>query len=105
MTHFREMAMTKAKPEKKQILEEIDTAIMRYLSPLKQRSKIEIGDFPLNFLSADAGDILVDHYMNTEKLQDRAIKQIKQYRFDEIKDVFGEEIIPLPLSLNFFWRQ
>ena len=33
--HFGEMTMTKTKSEKEEILEDIDTAIMRYISPLK----------------------------------------------------------------------
>ena len=34
-THFREMKMTKTKPEKEQILEDIDTAIYEVPEPLK----------------------------------------------------------------------
>ena len=54
------MAKTKAKPEKEQALEDIDTAIYEILKP----PKLEIGDSLSNFLSADAEKILTDDYMN-----------------------------------------
>ena len=62
---------------------------------------MEIGNPLLNFLSTDAEGILADDYVNLEKLQDRAIEQIKEeYKFDEIKDAFDKRKIP-PL-LEFF---
>ena len=67
------MTMTKAKPEKEQILEDIDTAIYEVPEP----PKIEIGGPLLNFLSTDAEGILVDDYVNPEKLQDRTIERIR----------------------------
>ena len=57
--------MTKAKPEKEQILEDIDTAIYEVPEP----PKIEIGDPLLNFLSTDAEGNLVDDYANHEELR------------------------------------
>ena len=54
------MTKTKAKPEKEQALEDIDTAIYEILKP----PKLEIGDSLSNFLSADAEKILTDDYMN-----------------------------------------
>ena len=98
--HFREMTMTKTKPEKKQILEDIDTTIYEAPEP----PKIEIGYPLLDFLSTDAKRILADDFVNRGELQDRTMEQIKEeYKFDEIKDAFDEGKIPL--SLNFFWRQ
>ena len=47
------MAMRKTKPEKEQILENIDTDIYE----IPDAPKIEIGDPLLNFLSTDAEDI------------------------------------------------
>ena len=91
------MAMTKTKPEKEQILEDIDTGIYE----IPEAPKIEIGHSLLNFLSTDAEDILVDDYVNGEELQDRAIEKInEEYKFEEIKDVFDEGKIPP--QLEFF---
>ena len=43
----------------------------------------------------------MDDYVNHEELQDSTIKQIKEeYKFDEIKDAFGEGKIPP--QLEFF---
>ena len=70
--HFGEMAMTKTKSEKEEILEDIDTAIYEVHQPLK----IEIGDLLLNFLSTDAEVILADDYVNPKELQDWTIEQI-----------------------------
>ena len=96
-THFREMAMIKTKPEKEQILENIDTDIYE----IPDAPKIEIGDPLLNFLSTDAEDILVNDYVNGEELQDRAIEKInEEYKFEEIKDAFDEGKIPP--QLEFF---
>ena len=84
--------MTKTKPEKEQILEDIDTAIYEVPVP----PKIEIGDPLLSFLSTDAEIILTADYENPEELQDRAIEQIREeYKFDEMKDAFymGQNIM------------
>ena len=98
--HFGEMTMAETKPEKKQILEDIETPICEVPEP----HKIEIGDLLLNFLSTDAEGILADDYVNPEELQDRTIEQTnEEYIFDEIKDAFHEG--KTPLSLNFFWRR
>ena len=51
---------TKTKPEKEQVLENVDTGIYEIPNP----PKLEIGDPLLNFLSADAEKILTDDYMN-----------------------------------------
>ena len=97
-THFGEMAMPKTKPEKEQILEDIDTAIYELPEP----PKIEIGNPLLNFLSRDAEGILADDYVNPEELQDRTIEQIKEeYKFDEIKDAFDEGKVPPQLGFCF----
>ena len=91
------MAMIKTKPEKEQILENIDTDIYE----IPDAPKIEIGDPLLNFLSTDAEDILVNDYVNGEELQDRAIEKInEEYKFEEIKDAFDEGKIPP--QLEFF---
>ena len=91
--------MTKTKPEKEQMLEDIDTAIYEVSEP----PKIETGKPLLNFLSTNAEGILADDYVNPEELQDRTIKQIKEeYKFDEIKDAFDERKIPP--QLEFFLR-
>ena len=90
------MAMIKTKPEKEQILENIDTDIYE----IPDAPKIEIGDPLLNFLSTDAEDILVNDYVNGEELQDRAIEKInEEYKFEEIKDAFDEGKIPPQLEL------
>ena len=90
--------MAKTKPEKEQILQDIDTAIYEVPEP----PKIEIGDPLLNFLSKDAKGILVDDYVNAEELQYRIVEQIKEeYIFDEIKGAFDEgKILP---QLEFFF--
>ena len=54
------MTKTKAKPEKEQALEDIDTAIYEIPKP----PKLEIEDPLLSFSSADAEKILTDDYMN-----------------------------------------
>ena len=88
--------MTKVKPEKEQILEDIDTATYEVPVP----PKIEIGDPLLNFLSTGPEGNLVDDYVNHEELQDRTIKQIKEeYKFDEMKDAFDEGKIPPQLEI------
>ena len=98
--HFGEMSMTETKPEKKQILEDIDTPICEVPEP----HKIEIQDPLLNFLSTDAEGILADDYVNPEELQDRTIEQTKEeYIFDEIKDAFDEGKIPS--QLEFFLEE
>ena len=56
-THFGKMTITKTKPEKEQILEDIGTAIYEVPVP----PKIEIVHPFLNFLSTDAEGILMNH--------------------------------------------
>ena len=98
--HFGEMTMTETKPEKKQILEDIDTPICEVPEP----HKIEIGDPLLNFLSTDAEGILADDYVNPEELQERTIEETKEEDiFDEIKDAFHEGKIPP--QLEFFLEE
>ena len=93
------MKMAKTKPEKEQILEDIDTTIY----DVHQSPKIEIGDPLLNFPSTEAKYILADDYVNPEELQDRKTEQIKEeYKFDETKDGFDEEKIPP--KLEYFFR-
>ena len=99
-THFGEMTMTKTKPEKEQKLDDISTAICEVI----EAPKIEIGDPLFNFLSTDAEGILADDYVNPEVLENRTIEQIKEeYKFDDIKDAFGEGKIPPQLDFFFFW--
>ena len=90
--------MTKTKPEKGQILEDIDTAICEVPEP----PKIEIRDPLLNLQPTDAEDALADDYVNSEELQDRSTEQIKEeHKFDKIKDAFDEGKIPPQLEFFF----
>ena len=92
------MTMTKTKPEKEQILEDINTAICEVPEP----PKIEIGDPLLNLQPTDAEDALADDYVNSEELQDRSTEQIKEeHKFDKIKDAFDEGKIPPQLEFFF----
>ena len=92
--------MTKTKPEKEQILENIDTAIYE----VPESPKIETGDPFLNFLYIETEGILADDYVNPEKLQDT--QKIKEkYKFDKIKDAFDEGKIPPQLEFFFWSRQ
>ena len=85
------MKMTKTKPEKEQILEDIDTAIYEVPEPLK----IEIGD-TLVELS------IYRRWGYFSGWLCRTVKQIKEeYKFDEIKDAFDEEKIPSQLEFFF----
>ena len=91
------MMKTKTKPEKEQVLEDIDTAIYEIPEP----AKLKIGDPLLNFLSAYAEKMLTDDYVNDKELQDKTLEQIKEeYKFDETEDVFDKGIIPS--QLEFF---
>ena len=88
--------MTKTKPEKEQILEDIDTAIYE----VPESPKIETGDPFLNFLYIETEGILADDYVNPEELQDT--QKIKEkYKFDKIKDAFDEGKIPPQLEFFF----
>ena len=70
-TDFWENTMTKTKPEKEQILEDIDTAIYE----VPESPKIETGDPFLNFLYIETEGILADDYVNPEELQDKTLKK------------------------------
>ena len=75
-THFGKMKRrnTKTKPEKEQVLEDIDTAIYEIPEP----PKLEIVEPLLNFLSTDAENILTDDCVNDKELQDKTLEQIKE---------------------------
>ena len=90
-----DMTITKTKPDKEQILEDIDITIYEVPEP----PKTEIGD---HFLSKDAEGILADDYVKPEELHDRTIEEIKEeYKSDEIKDAFDEKRIPPQLDFFF----
>ena len=94
--------MTKTKPEKDQILEDIDTAIYE----VPELPKTEIGGSLLHFLSTGAEGILAADHVNPEKLRDRTIEQIKaEYKIDEIKDAFDKgKIPPLHLTIGCWFK-
>ena len=51
----------------------------------------------------EAEDILEDKYLNSKKLEDKTLENIKEeYNFDETKDAFNEASVPSPLQ--FFNR-
>ena len=95
--YFGETTITKTKPKKEQIVEDIDKAIYEVPEP----PKIERGHPFLNFLSTDAEGILAGDYVNSEELHDTTMEQIKEeHKTDEIKDGFDNGKIPS--QLDFF---
>ena len=95
------MRKTKTKPEKEQVLEDIDTAIYEISEP----SKLEIVEPLLNFLSADTENILTDHCVNDKELQDKTLEQIKEEnKFDAIKNASDKDVSnSLLVGIFFQW--
>lgn len=83
--------------QKKRVLEEIDNKILDLPAP----PKIELGDGLAHALGTEAEEILENKYINSKKLQDKTLQNIKEeYNFDDIKDAFDEASIPS--TLHFF---
>ena len=95
------MRKTKTKPEKEQVLEDIDTAIYE----ISELPKLEIVEPLLNFLSADAENILTDDCVNDKELQDKTLEQIKEEnKFDEIKNASDKDVSnSLSVGIFFQW--
>lgn len=82
---------------KKRVLEEIDNKTLDLPAP----PKIELGDALAHALGTEAEEILENKYINSKKLQDKTLQNIKEeYNFDDIKDAFDEASIPS--TLHFF---
>ena len=95
------MRKTKTNPEKEQVLEDIDTAIYEISEP----PKLEIVEPLLNFLSADAENILTDDCVNDKELQDKTLEQIKEEnKFDEIKNASDKDVSnSVSVGIFFQW--
>ena len=84
---------------KKRVLEEIDNKILDLPAP----PKIELGDGLAHALGTEAEEILENKYINSKKLQDKTLQNIKEeYNFDDIKDAF-DEASPYQARFIFLW--
>ena len=91
--------LTKEKEETKdKVLEEIDEKIHE----IPDLPKLELGNGLVNLLGAEAKDILEGKLVNSKKLEDDVLENIKEgYGFEEIKDAFDEGAVPE--QLEFFY--
>ena len=80
------------------MLEEIDDKIYE----IPDLPKLELGDDLANILGTEAEDILKENFVNSKKLEDEALENIKEeYGFEEIKNAFDEASVPE--QLEFFY--
>ena len=80
------------------MLEEIDGKIYE----IPDLPKPELGDGLANILGAEAEDIFKENFVNSKKLEDEALENIKEeYGFEEIKNAFDEASVPE--QLEFFY--
>ena len=80
------------------MLEEIDDKIYE----IPDLPKLELGDDLANILGTEAEDILKENFVNSKKLEDEALENIKEeYGIEEIKNTFDEDSVPE--HLEFFY--
>ena len=100
---FGSQVLTKAKEEKtkdNKILGEIDDKIYE----IPDLPKLELGDDLANILGTEAEDILKENFVNSKKLEDEALENIKEeYGFEEIKNAFDEASVPEQLEFFLCW--
>ena len=91
--------LTREKEETKdKVLEEIDEKIHE----IPDLPKLELGNGLVSHLGAEAKDILEGKLVNSKKLEDDALENIKEgHGFEEIKDAFDEGAVPE--QLEFFY--
>ena len=91
--------LTREKEETKdKVLEEIDEKIHE----IPDLPKLEQGNGLVSHLGAEAKDILEGKLVNSKKLEDDALENIKEgHGFEEIKDAFDEGAVPE--QLEFFY--
>ena len=91
--------LTREKEETKdKVLEEIDEKI----HDIPDLPKLELGNGLVSHLGAEAKDILEGKLVNSKKLEDDALENIKEgHGFEEIKDAFDEGTVPE--QLEFFY--
>ena len=64
--------------------------------------ELELVDSLANILGAEAEDILKENFVNSKKLEDEALENIKEeYGFEEMKNAFDEASVPE--QLEFFY--
>ena len=90
---FGSQVLTKQKEEETKdiFLEEIDDKIYE----IPDLPKLELGDGLANTLGAEADNILKETFVNSKKLEDEVLENIKEeYGFEEIKNAFHEASVP-----------
>ena len=64
--------------------------------------ELELIDSLANILGAEAEDILKENFVNSKKLEDEALENIKEeYGFEEIKNAFDEASVPEQLEFYY----